>query len=1148
MIVTIEKENWIVDDNEFIKINHNEYCYLLLYNDLANFERLLGFFKNLQTNFSLESIYFFYPTHGGFLPINCAKFFNKVFIIYNEETNLNNIKENISNFKFENIVITQVCDIPFSNSLVIDFSGNFDRYLLINSPFLITNQNLSITDEKLDFTPKIKYDYSFNLWQTSYFLHFNNSIYDKFINFYKFFIKGNIVNFDNLINLCIMVKNAGPQFRDMLLNNLSLIDEWTILDTGSSDETIDIINEVLVGKKKGHLYQEPFINFRDSRNRLLDLAGDNCKYTLMLDDTYNVKLDLREFLYDIRSDQFADSYTLFIKSDDSEYGSNRILKSNRKLRYINKIHEVINDKNNINVIIPINRSFILDERYDYMEKRTMERKELDLKLLFEELEEDPNNSRTYYYLGQTFNLMEDFENAFKWLKLRVEYPNAGFLQEKVDAAFEMARCANFKLNKPWNECEKLYLQAYELDKSRPDSIYFIGIHYFLENNMKLAHTYFKKAYKIGYPIHCQYSLKPTLSYHFCPKFLTKTCYINEDYKLGEEVALFYLKHNSKNLDNTYYEIDSWYKIYQQLNIYNGNKANHNLDKPIFCLIIDGGFKPWNGSSILNEGVGGSETWAIETARWINRTGQYRVFVFCKCSEEENFEGVQYFKLEKMYQFINNFNIEQCFISRFSEYIPLVYNSNCQNIHFIIHDILPSGIVIPINNKLKNIFCLTHWHRNYFIQRFPDLEFMTSVYNYGINHDIFHKEKQKKKYNFIYSSTANRGLLPLLLIWPKLFEIQPLISLDIYCDLENKWVNNVAPEQILEIKKLLIEYSTMNINYHGWVDKETLAEAWAKADIWFYPCIFQETFCLTALESAISQTLAITNGLGSLIDTVGQRGICLPGDPLNSDWQNNVVETIKKYLDDSPEKQILIQNNYNWAKNLSWENQTNKFLSIIKKIDLNNINQQIINKKLIENTHFHIIKIGAHIGSKYIDNLYGELSKNTKILLVEPIPILFEKLKNNLDNQYPENNFILENIAIRNYSGKTKIFYPSMTNTLPEWTNQCASINKNHLKEHNFSEIDLDEYWVRTKTLNQLIDEYEITGIEYLILDTEGCDYEILTSFNFIIKPKFIKFENKHIDGVNKKGIKYLNLLEFLFDKNYKVIDNNNFDTLLELIN
>ena len=45
------------------------------------------------------------------------------------------------------------------------------------------------------------------------------------------------------------------------------------------------------------------------------------------------------------------------------------------------------------------------------------------------------------------------------------------------------------LNKSWEECETLYLKAYELDKSRPESLYFIGIHHYMNKDMLKAYEF-----------------------------------------------------------------------------------------------------------------------------------------------------------------------------------------------------------------------------------------------------------------------------------------------------------------------------------------------------------------------------------------------------------------------------------------------------------------------------------------------------------------------------------------------------------------------------------------------------------------------------------------------------------------------------------
>jgi predicted O-methyltransferase YrrM len=716
---------------------------------------------------------------------------------------------------------------------------------------------------------------------------------------------------------------------------MAYFDRCTILDTGSTDDTIDIINRVLVGKKKGQLFQEPFINFRDSRNRCLDLAGNSCKFLTMLDDTYVIQGGLREFLTEVRGDQLATSFTIYIQSDDTIYGSNRIIKNKSGLRYVHRIHEVITDKNNINIVIPKELVTIDDRRFDYMETRTMERKQLDLKLLFEEVEENPHDPRAYYYLAQTYNLLEDYEKSFYYFTKRAEFTNSGFVQERVDALFESARIANFKLNKPWEMVEELYNKCYKADESRPESLYFIGIHYYLENNMRKAYGYFKKAFEIGFPVHCQYSLKPTLSYHFLPKFLCKICYELNDYELGKQSAELFLKNNLPNADS-YDEIMSWYKIYEKLTIipYDTKSKPRVPQKPIFCFHADGGFNYWSGSSIQTIGVGGSETYIIEMARYIQKSGLFNVYVFCNCQEEENFEDVIYKPLAEYYTFIKENYIHTCIVSRYSEYLPVTFKGWTENVYMVVHDLTPTGIVIPMDKKLKKIFCLTEWHVDYLSQIYPSLKDILTPFYYGIDFNNFKNDNNilKQQYKFIYSSFPNRGLLQLLQMWPKIYQFQPQASLHIYCDINGKWVNDVQPQMMQQIRELFKEYrveeNNMNIYYHGWVNKRVLADAWLSADIWFYPCTFMETFCLTALEAATTRTLAITNNLAALQNSVGHRGVVIKGDPIEAEWQEKALEKIKKYLDPANAylKDELIERNYEWASTLSWESRAKQLLN------------------------------------------------------------------------------------------------------------------------------------------------------------------------------------------------------------------------------
>jgi tetratricopeptide (TPR) repeat protein len=1019
-IIEINNEPFQVFENEYIRVLHPEYTNLRILDLLGFHERIISLLHEISLIYPNKvNLYVNQLSHGGYIPIKSSSSFKNVHIRQNEHSPnlLANIKTHLSqpyNLSFMNNTFSSPLDLFHINWDCPDYNvllsldpnasqPNYIRYQLSNvSTSLIPHPNV--------------------------YLYVHSSIHDSFQKHFTFYLKDNqILDYDNLLHLCIMVKNGGPQFKNMLEENMKYIDRWTILDTGSTDQTIETIHNTLVGQKTGELFQEPFVNFKVSRNRCLDLAGKSCKFIVMLDDTYILKGDLRKFLNIVRGDQFATSFTLFIRSDDTEYGSNRIIKSHSGLRYIHRIHEVITDKGNNNVVIPLEACHIFDGRFDYMEERTQKRKELDLKLLYEEVEENPCDPRAYYYLAQTYNLLENYEQAFFYFNKRCEFTNSGFIQERVDAAFEAARIANFKLNKPWNECIALYERAFKIDESRPEPLYFIGIHYFLENNISKAYPYFKKGFEIGYPSHCQYSLKPTLSFHFLPKFLVRCCFHSsiEDFKLGQQVAEFFLTNNPPTADD-YQEILSYYKIFQKLNLYDPIPLQltvNPFEKPLFVFLADGGFHSWSGSNIITSGVGGSETYIIEMARYIQKSNQFQVIVFCNCPKEEVFENVIYKHLDQYPSFVYQNYIHTCIISRFSEYLPLTCKGQTENVYLVLHDLGPSGNVIPIHPKLKNIFCLTEWHVTYFTQQFPSLAHLTVPFYYGIDVNRFLNKNNitKVPYKFIYSSFPNRGLLPLLQMWPSIYEKQPLASLHIFSDVNGKWVNDVAPDHMIEVRRLLDQYKHMNIVYHGWVNKQTLANAWHSADIWFYPCIFMETFCLTALEAAMTKTLVITNHLAALQNTVGDRGVIIQGDPMTSEWQNNALQQILHYMDPlhHSQKQFLIQRNYDWASSLTWENQANKLLSQYipsPVLSLPSSSPSLLFLSLFDSQQISFSSFTLFLHSLY---LYGNVDKNKIHLLIYTTT----ELKNKIQTSIPWIEYFTVYYSINDSFSSSSTFHP-----------------------------------------------------------------------------------------------------------------------------
>ena len=947
MLISINKEEFLVKSDEYNPIIHDEFNNLKILSGLGEHERIISLLSELSQTIEGKKMNLICSqiSHGGYIPIQLSKNFNVIEGVVSSNEDFDNLETNRKKYNVNNIttfdksvwnVILKEESMPYI--LYVTSEIEFDKREEDNNPvYMVVNDVALITLMR----EKYKKYTEFALSQSDYKVYVHESVLSQFFTTFSYYLSKTMMelNYDNLLHLTMIIKNGGESLAEVIRSNLDYFDEYTILDTGSTDDTVNILKNELRGKK-GKIYEEPFINFRDSRNRCLDLAGTSCKFIIMLDDTYMLKENLRQFLQTVRGDQFSDSFSLYIKSDDVEYGSNRIIKSATKLRYKYKLHEVITPDNNKNVIIPIHHGLIFDYRSDYMEDRTMNRKEYDLRVLQEMVEEDEDDSRAYYYLGQTYNLLHRHQEAFDNFIKRIEHKSEGFLQEKIDACFEAGRLANFQLNKPWEVCEALYNRAYDMDKTRPDSLYFLGIHHYLEGKYGIAYDYMKEGYKVGYPLHCQYSLKPTLSFYYLPKYLAELCYYMKDFKLGSEVVQFFLKHNTKETEANkvdYYVMKCWEKIYRELSK-EWQVLVLSSRKPKVVFIVDGGFTSWTGSDILRKGMGGSETFIIEISKYLELQGKFHVVVFCKCDRVEEFGGVEYKMLKDYKDYIMNDenNIHAVIVSRYPEYLPAVYESQVKNVYLLLHDLIPEGEIILTSPMLRKVLCLSDYHVNFVKNMFPTLKELVEKFEYGIDLDSFfdvdiiNEEKKEGEIRFIYSSFANRGLLYLLQMWRKIKETLVGATLYIHCDVENSWVNSVDSENMREIKKLLVELTELDLGivYKGWTSKGELIKTWCTADVWFYTTTFLETFCLTALEAALSKTLAVTFPIGSLVETVGDRGLLLNMNVTTEEGQSLILKDLFSILSDEGHRQFLVEKNYEWALQKSWEKQGIKFEKLI----------------------------------------------------------------------------------------------------------------------------------------------------------------------------------------------------------------------------
>lgn len=144
-----------------------------------------------------------------------------------------------------------------------------------------------------------------------------------------------------LLSLVMIVKNEAACIAKTLDSVRAYVDEWIVLDTGSTDGTQEIVRSTMASTP-GALHEEPFVDFATSRNRALELANARSPvFTLMLsaDEVLERGDHLRAFL-EAHQEAADGAYCLEMRSGPSRWFYPRVLRTGAGWRYVGRVHEV----------------------------------------------------------------------------------------------------------------------------------------------------------------------------------------------------------------------------------------------------------------------------------------------------------------------------------------------------------------------------------------------------------------------------------------------------------------------------------------------------------------------------------------------------------------------------------------------------------------------------------------------------------------------------------------------------------------------------------------------------------------------------------------------------------------------------------------
>lgn len=303
------------------------------------------------------------------------------------------------------------------------------------------------------------------------------------------------------ITLIMIVKNESKIIERCLFSVKNYVDFIVISDTGSSDNTVDLIKQFLQKTKiPGDVYTNKWMNF--GHNRTLSVLNGRDflkKMGVNLEKNYFLTIDADMIIhfkpgFDKNSLSQADSWLIEQGNPGISYYNIRFFKSSLPFKSIGVTHEywgcsLESQKGKMETVV-------IEDRADggcKSDKFTR-----DIALLKQGLKDEPQNVRYLFYLAQSYMDIGDMDNALKYYQKRV---NAGGWPEEIYISYIRRGDMYLKMGK-FELAINEWLYAYEVLPIRSESLFRIVQEYRLKGRHQMANLYLSHGIQIPYPKDC----------------------------------------------------------------------------------------------------------------------------------------------------------------------------------------------------------------------------------------------------------------------------------------------------------------------------------------------------------------------------------------------------------------------------------------------------------------------------------------------------------------------------------------------------------------------------------------------------------------------------------------------------------------------
>lgn len=338
---------------------------------------------------------------------------------------------------------------------------------------------------------------------------------------------------DNTPTLCLnmIVKNESKIITRLLTSVLPIIDTYCICDTGSTDDTIDVITTFFAKHQiTGKVVEEPFKDFAYNRTFSLKACQGMSDYVLLMDA--DMMLDVRNF--DKKKLAEADSFCILQGNEAFYYQNMRIVRNNGQYGYFGVTHEYINvPTGNHNIDLAKDILFINDIGDGGSKADKFER---DIRLLTKGIEDEPDNVRYHFYLANSYKDSGKFDEAIVYYKKRIEM--GGWGQEVWYSYYNIANI--YDTRGDMGNAVMYWLKCYNHTPKRLENIHKMVQHYRIIGEHQTAKMFYdiaKKTLAEGIPEkdHYLFLANDVYTYKFDYEYSILACYLN-DFKINKTLV------------------------------------------------------------------------------------------------------------------------------------------------------------------------------------------------------------------------------------------------------------------------------------------------------------------------------------------------------------------------------------------------------------------------------------------------------------------------------------------------------------------------------------------------------------------------------------------------------------------------------------